>query len=240
LSNLTFINFLSFRRFLPGLLCGLLCGLLVACATEEATRISEEVSYEVVDMSGNWEKDYQLSDDFDTEFNLFIFDIQRRLNPQSDNLNRSPSLSVGQASGSRETIIGLARFTEEITRMPLLQIEQDRSRMRIDREDDFSLLCEFFNEQTAITQTPFGSEECGWNGEQLLFQLILDDGLIIFYQITLSPNGQQLNITTTVSSASVSTPMTISNYYRRYDIPENEFDCILTLTRNNVCRRANN
>ena len=240
MSNLTFINFLSFRRFLPGLLCGLLCGLLVACATEEATRISEEVSYEVVDMSGNWEKDYQLSDDFDTEFNLFIFDIQRRLNPQSDNLNRSPSLSVGQASGSRETIIGLARFTEEITRMPLLQIEQDRSRMRIDREDDFSLLCEFFNEQTAITQTPFGSEECGWNGEQLLFQLILDDGLIIFYQITLSPNGQQLNITTTVSSASVSTPMTISNYYRRYDIPENEFDCILTLTRNNVCRRANN
>jgi len=240
LSNLTFINFLSFRRFLPGLLCGLMCGLLVACATEEATRISEEVSYEVVDMSGNWEKDYQLSDDFDTEFNLFIFDIQRRLNPQSDNLNRSPSLSVGQASGSRETIIGLARFTEEITRMPLLQIEQDRSRMRIDREDDFSLLCEFFNEQTAITKTPFGSEECGWNGEQLLFQLILDDGLIIFYQITLSPNGQQLNITTTVSSASVSTPMTISNYYRRYDIPENEFDCILTLTRNNVCRRANN
>ena len=240
MSNLTFINFLSFRRFLPGLLCGLLCGLLVACATEETTRISEEVSYEVVDMSGNWEKDYQLSDDFDTEFNLFIFDIQRRLNPQSDNLNRSPSLSVGQASGSRETIIGLARFTEEITRMPLLQIEQDRSRMRIDREDDFSLLCEFFNEQTAITQTPFGSEECGWNGEQLLFQLILDDGLRIFYQITLSPNGQQLNITTTVSSASVSTPMTISNYYRRYDIPENEFDCILTLTRNNVCRRSSN
>ena len=140
LSNLTLINFHSFRRFLPGLLCGLLCGLLVACATEEPTRISEEVSYEVVDMSGNWEKDYQLSDDFDTEFNLFIFDIQRRLNPQSDSLNRSPSLSVGQASGSRETIIGLARFTEEITRMPLLQIEQDRSRMRIDREDDFSLL----------------------------------------------------------------------------------------------------
>ncbi len=240
LSNLTLINFHSFRRFLPGLLCGLLCGLLVACATEEPTRISEEVSYEVVDMSGNWEKDYQLSDDFDTEFNLFIFDIQRRLNPQSDSLNRSPSLSVGQASGSRETIIGLARFTEEITRMPLLQIEQDRSRMRIDREDDFSLLCEFFNEQTAITQTPFGSEECGWNGEQLLFQLNLDDGLRIFYQITLAPNGQQLNITTTVSSASVSTPMTISNYYRRYDIPENEFDCILTLTRNNVCRRSSN
>jgi hypothetical protein len=74
----------------------------------------------------------------------------------------------------------------------------------------------------------------------LLFMLNLTDGLRIFYQVTLSPNGQQLNITTTVSSATVSTPLTISNYYRRYDIPESDIDCILTLTRNNVCRRVGN
>jgi len=43
-----------------------------------------------------------------------------------------------------------------------------------------------------------------------------------------------------VSSATVSTPLTISNYYRRYDIPESDIDCILTLTRNNVCRRVGN
>ena len=34
--------------------------------------------------------------------------------------------------------------------------------------------------------------------------------------------------------------MTISNYYRRYDLPETDVDCILTLTRNNVCRRKTN
>ena len=191
-------------------------------------------------MSGNWEKDYQLSDDFETEFNLYVFDIQRRINPQNGNINRNSSLGIGGASGSMESIIGLARFTEEITQMPLLQIDQDRSRMRINRENDFALLCEFFNQQMAVTQTPFGTEQCGWNGNQLLFQLVLDDGLRIFYQVTLAPNEQQLNITTTVSSDGVSTPMTISNYYRRYAIPENNIDCILTLTRNNVCQRAQN
>jgi len=36
----------------------------------------------------------------------------------------------------------------------------------------------------------------------------------------------------------VPAPITISNYYRRYEVPENDIDCILTLTRNNVCRRA--
>ena len=169
MNNLTFIN-LSLNKLLVVLLAA---GLLSACATPEPSRISEEVTYEVVDMSGNWEKDYQLSDDFETEFNLYMFDIQRRLNPQSENINRSTTFGSGAAVGNRESVIGLARFTEEITRMPLLQIEQDRARMRIKREDDFALLCEFFNRQTSVTQTPFGTEECGWNGEQLLFMLIL-------------------------------------------------------------------
>lgn len=219
-----------------------LLGVLVlpGCASETVSRISEDVGFQVVDMSGNWEKDYQLSDDFETEFNLYMSDIQRRINQQGDGLNRGTTFGSGPAAAgaSMEAIVGLARFTEEITRMPVLRIEQDRSRIQIDREEDFALFCEFFNRQTAVTQTPFGTEQCGWNGEQLLFQLNLADGLRIFYQVTLAPSGRQLNITTTVASSQVSTPMTISNYYRRYDVPDNDIDCILTLTRNNVCRRA--
>jgi hypothetical protein len=212
--------------------------LLTACATEEPAQLPDETEYEVVDMSGNWEKDFQLSDDFETEFNLYMFDIQRRINPQQDGINRG--FGGGGASGSMESIVGLARFTEEITRMPILNIEQDRSRVNIDREDDFALFCEFFNRQNIVTETPFGTEQCGWNREQLLFLLNLTDGLQIYYQVTLSPDSRQLNITTTVTSDQVSTAMTISNYYRRYDVPESNIDCILTLTRNNVCRRVSN
>jgi len=215
--------------------------LLTACATDEPVQLPVNTEFDIVDMSGNWEKDYQLSDDFETEFNLYVFDIQRQLNPQSESINRNSSIALGGgAGGSMEAIVGLARFTEEITRMPLLQIEQDRSRIRIDREDDFALLCEFFNRQSMATETPFGNEQCSWSRDQMLFLLTLQNGLRIYYQVTLAPSGQQLNITTTVSSDQVSTPMTISNYYRRYDIPENNIDCILTLTRNNVCRQVNN
>lgn len=191
-------------------------------------------------MAGSWEKDYQLSDDFETELNLYMFDIQRRLNTQGDGINSTTTFGGGPGVGSMETVIGLARFTEEITRMPLLRIAQDRARVHIDREDDFALHCEFLNRQTALIETPFGTEQCGWNGEQLLFLLNLQDGLRIFYQVTLSPNGSQLNVTTTVTSNAVSTPMTISNFYRRFDVPDDGIDCILTLTRNNVCRRAAN
>jgi hypothetical protein len=230
-------NSIRFRHFscllvLPAL-------VLSACASkEQPAQLPDDTEFEVVDMSGNWEKDFQQSDDFETEFNLYMFDIQRRIAPQQDGINRG--VGGGGLTGSMETIVGLARFTEEITRMPILQIEQDRSRVKIDREDDFALFCEFFNQQNMVTETPFGSEQCGWNGEQLLFLLNLNDGLRIYYQVTLSPNGSQLNITTTVSSDQVSTGMTISNYYRRYDVPESNIDCILTLTRNNVCRRVSN
>lgn len=215
--------------------------LLAGCAApRQPARINEDVAYDVVDMSGNWEKDYQLSDDFETEFNLYMFDIQRKLANQGDGLNTGNSIGVGSPAGNMETVVGLARFTEEITRMPVLEIEQDRARVKINRDNDFALTCEFINRQTAVTQTPFGTEQCGWNGEQLLFQLNLTDGLRIFYQVTLAPNKQQLNITTTVTSSQVSTPMTISNYYRRFEVPDNDIDCILTLTRNNVCRRTKN
>ena len=232
------INLPSYRT--PAILAVLYALLASGCTTPEPSRITEDVEFQVVDMSGNWEKDFQLSDDFETEFNLYLFDIRRQLNPQTDNLNRGPTASTGAAGTTMETVVGLARFTEEITRMPVLRIDQDRARVQIDREDDFALYCEFFSRQTSVTETPFGTEQCGWNGDQLLFQLNLQDGLRIFYQVTLSPNGRQLNITTTVTSSQVSTPLTISNFYRRYDVPENDIECILTLTRNNVCRRAVN
>lgn len=225
------------RKILLSLM--VLC-LLCACATVDVVNMPELAEFAVVDMSGNWEKDYQQSDDFETEFNLYMFDIQRRINTQNDGLNNRATLGGGAPIGSMETIVGLARFTEEITRMPLLQIDQDRFRIKIGREDDFALLCEYFNRQTMITETPFGTEQCSWNGNQLLFFLTLQDGLRIYYQVTLSPDGRQLNITTTVSSDTVSTPMTISNYYRRFDVPDSNIDCILTLTRNNVCRRTDN
>ena len=70
-------------------------GLLSGCATEELVDMPELEEFEVVDMSGNWEKDYQQSDDFETEFNLYVFDIQRQINAQNDGLNNRATLGGG-------------------------------------------------------------------------------------------------------------------------------------------------
>jgi hypothetical protein len=131
--------------------------------------------------------------------------------------------------------LGLARFTEEITRLPQIDIEQDTSRVEVERPDDFPLICAQAGEGLATNRSDFGTERCGWNGEQLVFQMAIGDSLVISHQFTLSPDKQELNIVTTVNSSHVSTPLTISNFYRRIESKPADYGCILTLTRNTVC-----
>jgi hypothetical protein len=184
--------------------------------------------------SGHWEKNFQLSDDFNNTFNLYAANIRRAYSGQRNgNLNNTPAINI-----SNEAINGLARFTEEITRMPILEILQSDQEVRIDRQDDFPLRCAYAGRQFVRSNNSFGADACGWESDQrLVFQLALGGGLTISYQFTLSPDANMLNVTTRVSSASVAVPLVISNYYSRYSSPEQDYDCQLTLTRSNVCSR---
>ena len=194
-----------------------------------------------VDFSGDWEKNYQSSDDFETVFNEYLLQIQRRIEQIQRRRDNNSSYNIsGSEFPSREAVMGLARFTEEITRMPLLHIEQDRSRVKIERKDDFALQCENFNQQISSSYNDYGIEGCSWIQGRMLLEINLRNGLILKYQFTLSPDDQELNITTTVASREVDYPITMSNYYYRYTPPESDFDCIQTLTRNDVCKRTRN
>lgn len=207
------------------------CLLLAACSSAPETVPVRPAR--LTDFAGHWEKDYQLSDDFSSKFNLYLHDVRRALTPST---NGVPAYGP-VFSGSNEALLGLARLTEEITRMPVVEISQDEDGILVDREDSFALRCDWFADQYARSGNAFGSELCGWSGEQLLFFIDLD-GLSIRHQLTLGPDGQQLNITTTVTSGAVSFPMTISNYYRRFERAQQGFDCTLTLSRNKVCSRT--
>jgi hypothetical protein len=185
--------------------------------------------------SGHWEKNFQLSDDFNNTFNLYAANIRRAYAPQGrgNNLNNSPAVGA-----SSDAINGLARFSEELTRMPLLDIMQNDKEVRVDRQEDFPLRCAFAGRQFVRSDNSFGSDACGWESEQrLVFQMALGGGLTISYQFTLSADSNMLNVTTRVSSSSVAVPLVISNYYTRYSSPEQDYDCQLTLTRSNVCSR---
>jgi hypothetical protein len=188
--------------------------------------------------SGHWEKNFQLSDDFNTVFSLYAANIRRAYGGQNrgNGLNSVPAVDI-----SNEAINGLARFTEELTRMPLLDIVQNDSEVRVDRENDFPLRCAYAGRQFVRSNNDFGADACGWeNTERLVFQLALGGGLTITHQFSLSADANMLNLTTRVSSSSVAVPIVISNYYRRYAVPEQDFNCQLTLTRSNVCSQRGN
>jgi hypothetical protein len=192
------------------------------------------------DLSGHWEKNYQLSDDFQSRLALYVADIQRRYTtPQG----RNEGFSVSGAGGggffgggiSNVAINGLARFAEEVTRMPRLDIRQEDAGVEVERESDFALRCLHGQRQFVRSTNSFGNDVCGWNGERLLFSMSMMGGLGITHQFSLSADGNMLDVTTTVSSDTVAAPITIRNIYQRFDVPEDPYNCVLTLTRNRVC-----
>jgi hypothetical protein len=228
---------------LPLLICALAAALLlVACASgpaepAAATAVPAPVrTGELRDLSGHWEKNYQLSDDFNTRFSLYAADVRRLL----ARLNQGDVEAVPMMRGrglSVDAINGLARFAEELTRMPRLEIAQDQARIEIEREDDFTLRCAYADLQFVRSSNAFGNDVCGWTGERLQFEMLLGGGLTIAHQFSLSPDASMLNVTTTVSSDAATVPLIISNYYQRYTPPEENYNCVLTLTRNTVCNQ---
>lgn len=182
------------------------------------------------DFSGHWEKNYQLSDDFGARLALYVADIQRRYHAPS-------ARGDFGANTSNAAINGLARFTEELTRMPTLAIRQNGSGVNVEREQDFTLRCDYGMEGAVSSRNAFGVDACGWNGQRLIFTMQLAGGLSISHQFSLSADGEMLDLTTTVASDAVAAPLTVRNLYRRYTPPPDPYNCILTLTRSRVCNQ---
>lgn len=225
----------------------LLALLPAACSTrvpEESTAVEAPLRADtpLPDLTGHWEKNYQLSDDFESRLALYVADIQRRIsNPQGRNEGISVTgggAGVGGLFGggfSNVAINGLARFAEEITRMPRLDIRQEDAGIEVERETDFPLRCLYADRQFVRGNNPFGNDVCGWNGERLLFSMAMLGGLSVTHQFSLSADGNMLDVTTTVSSDTVAAPLTIRGLYQRYEVAEDPYNCVLTLTRNRVC-----
>jgi hypothetical protein len=211
--------------------------LLSGCAASRETPVTEapQRTGDLRDFSGHWEKNYQLSDDFNTRFGLYVADVRRLLARM--NQGQVEALPTPGGGVSIEAINGLARFAEELTRTPLLEIIQDEVLIAIERENDFTLRCAYADRQFVRSTNAFGSDMCGWTDERLQFRMTLAGGLDIAHQFSLSPDATLLNVTTTVSADGVAVPLVISNFYQRYTPAGEDYNCVLTLTRNTVCNQ---
>ena len=221
------------------LLLACVCLVLSACGSSKT--VPQVSSSNPVDLAGSWEMDYGQSDNIQTKLDTLVRELRRdaeRRARSSGSMNQAPGagMVVGSSgANSGASIIGLAQMSELITRSPLLRIKQDEERISVKREETFALSCEFHSGEFHTVETPFGTETCGWNAHQLVFRILLPEGLSIQHVMTLGPEGERLNIATTVVSDQVSYPFTLNRVYNRFVPGSSGFRCTQTLTRGRVC-----
>lgn len=215
------------------------CLLLSGCSSNKPkTAVLQGQSSEPVDFSGSWEMDYSRSDNIQLKLDSMVRDLQRDAQRRSQNMNQGPGGTImvgGSGANSGESVVGLARMSDLITRSPLLEIEQTEHEVKVKREENFALSCEFYAGQYRTVETPFGTEICGWNGHQLVFKILLPEGLSIQHIMTVGAARRNLSIATTVVSDQVSYPFTLNRVYTRFAPGSTGFSCEMTLTKGRVC-----
>lgn len=220
--------------------CFVACICLAGCSQQEKRPTLQGDSSSAVDFSGFWELDYSQSDNIQAKLNTLVRELQSRSGsraPSGGYYQRGGTVMVGGASGpnSAPSIIGLAQMADLITQSQLLEIDQDTHNIKIKRELDFALNCEFYAGQFHTVETPLGSEACGWSGHQLVFRIVLPEGLSIQHVFSLGPERQWLNVATTVVSDQVTSPFTVNRVFARYEPQDSGYSCKMTISRGRVC-----
>lgn len=212
-----------------------MCLLLVACTPakpvidEQMMRIDGEMP---ADFSGSWERDYSRGDDVNQVLRDIYYYLSRTSADRAYTTRPGP---VQPSSRVMQSISALARLAEHITRPQVLTISQNDQEITVDRKDDFSLLCAFYDGVAKGTESEYGTEICGWDDDQLVSHLILPDGLQVTHRFTVSADRQQLRVVTTVSSNTARMPVTLTRFYRKFERLPPDFNCIETLSMKRVC-----
>jgi hypothetical protein len=209
--------------------------LVVACTPaqpvidEQMMRIDGEMP---ADFSGSWERDYSRGDDVNQVLRDIYFYLSRTSADRAYTTRPGP---VQPSSRDMASVRALARLAELITRPQVLTISQNDQEITVDRKDDFSLLCAFYDGVAKGTESDYGTEICGWDGGQLVSHLILLDGLQVTHRFTVSEDRQQLRVVTTVSSSTARVPFTLRRFYKKFERLPPDFNCIETLSMKRVC-----
>jgi hypothetical protein len=217
---------------MPGM--AILCSLLAACSQppvidEEMKRFEGAMP---ADLGGSWERNYSRDD----EVNAVLYQLYNQLARTSPDQRYSTMPGVaGPSSNDMASVMALARLADLITRPHVLTISQNEHEISVERKDDFAILCAFYDGVAKGTESDYGTEICGWDGKQLISSLVLPDGLQVTHRFTISDDGQQLRVATTVSSSTSRVPFTLRRFYTKFERLPPTFNCIETLSMKRVC-----
>ena len=211
-----------------------LCLFAVACSEQPVIepgmmRINGPLP---ADFSGSWQRDYALDDDV----NAVLRDAYNRLNRSASDqqYSRAPSGPV-VSQRDASSLLAIARLAELITRPDELTISQNEREIFVERKDDYAILCSFHGGVSKASSSQYGAEICGWDGNNLVSNLVLPDGLQVTHRFTISPNGRQLRVVTTVASSTSRLPFSLRRFYTKFTRPTSSFNCIETLSMKRVC-----
>ena len=200
-----------------------------------------------LDFSGSWEKDFRRSDNWEDELSRTLRIRQesatrQQSSPGSSSGRSALPISIGNVNlprsrGRGANIVDLARLAEYISRHSIIDIIQTRDEISIERNGEAALICgvEYKLQQTFANE--HGVEVCAWEGQQLIFQIRLPDDLIIIHRFTVSSNQRVLNLLTSIFSKG-GEPFNLIQAFNKYEAPRDEFNCIQTLSRGQVCSQA--
>lgn len=217
------------RCFTSLLLAAWLC--LAGCAHEEELLIPDVKYFEgdmPADFSGYWQRDYGTSDNVNQVLRNAYYELGKR---NGTGVSGIPAAS--ERDWSR--LMPLAQLVELITRTDELTISQTEHEILVERKDDFSLFCAFFDGVAKPVDSAFGKESCGWDDDRLVSVNEFPDGLRVIHQFQTSPDRNRLRVITTATSKTAPMPFTISLYYWRIEKRRGKFECIETLSMKRVC-----
>ncbi len=193
--------------------------------------------------AGSWERDFLRSDSWDTELERLLLireealERMRRQSSADIALGQVPSGLGGGGRRGGANVVDLARLAEYISRQTTLTITQTRSEVRIAREGDATLICGVEDGAMPSFSSTHGSEICGWDRNQLVFQTRLPDDLVIMHRFSVSSDGKLLSMVISISSRG-GEPFNLRQSFNRYEAPAEEFDCELTISRGRVCNQT--
>lgn len=200
-----------------------------------------------LDFSGSWEKDFGRSDNWEDELSRTLRVRQetaarQQSSPGSSRIGSTPPISIGNVNlprsrGRGANVVDLARLAEYISRQNTLQIEQTRDEIRIKRSGEADLVCGVEYELRQTFASEHGVEVCGWDGQQLIFQIMLPDDLTVTHRFTVASNQQVLNLLTSVFSKGGES-FNLRLAFNKYQAPRDEFNCVQTLSRGQVCNQS--
>ena len=209
-----------------------LVALASACSTREPVIRDDMLTFEgpmPADLSGSWERDYTRGDDANAVLGALLIRMQR----SSGDVGAPGQVYVPREQ--QRAVFAIARLAEEITRLQVLTISQGENEISIAREDDYAIYCSFFDGVSKRLESGYGIETCGWDGGDLVSHSQLHNGLEITHRFTISPDARQLRVVTTVASGKSPVPFTLSRFYRKFEAPASDFNCVETLSMKRVC-----